>query len=177
MCDLGLKRPAKNGRFHGQLLEGPQAFRGIPGKVLLHSGGVRAGSKFRRRFRRVCGGFHRGSCCLQYPERAMLAYPTEVGRCLSPFVSMTSGAFIPEEQPTTCLGTKAWPPRLLISTVSHSGIQLFNVVDRGALRNEGWVGRGARASKRGRAKAGQGKRGWGLHGFAIGRLGSSLSSG
>ena len=69
------------------------------------------------------------------------------------------------------------PPRLLISTVSHSGIQLFNVVDCGALRNEGWVGRGARASKRGRAKAGQGKRGWGLHGFAIGRLGSSLSSG
>ena len=67
MCDLGLKRPAKNGRFHGQLLEGPQAFRGIPGKALLHSGGVRVGlgggqeqaSGARQRRGRASGG---GDC-------------------------------------------------------------------------------------------------------------------
>ena len=51
-CANWLKRPAKNGGFHGQLLEGPQAFCGIPGKVLLDSGGARAGSKFRRQWLR-----------------------------------------------------------------------------------------------------------------------------
>ena len=50
----GLRLPAKNGGFLGQLLEGlARVFAGSRNGPLLDSGGIRAGSRFRRRFRWV----------------------------------------------------------------------------------------------------------------------------